>query len=388
VVVMAAVFRAALALALAGQHSNALPSSVRAGDRKIYVDGKPFHMKGVNWNPVPVGKTHPHGLEFAAHVVDDARAMAEAGINVIRTYEPIIELEVLDTLWKSGIQVLNTVYAHGAKPFEAVVQEVEAVKHHPAILMWVAGNEWNYNGCYQKLDLHSCGEKLNTIAKLIKQHDSLHPVASIYGEAPPSDVIQRLDGIDVWGINYYDELSFGDLFKRWAERSAKPLFIGEYGADAYDSNNNEVNEEAQAHATKVLTEEIMDNSVVWESGVCSGGLVFELADEWWKDGSGSPHEQDAGGVAPGGGPYPDQTFNEEWWGLLTLHRQPRKAYYAYAALAVPQPQLAEYLILQGGNASEGVRKSCTIQGCTLVPRSREEFCPRQGCGFSSRGQVR
>eukprot|EP00440_Ansanella_granifera_P008413 gb/GFBE01009114.1/.p1 GENE.gb/GFBE01009114.1/~~gb/GFBE01009114.1/.p1 ORF type:complete len:392 (+),score=66.52 gb/GFBE01009114.1/:1-1176(+) len=359
---------------------DALPARIHPGDRRIYVDGKPLHIKGVNWNPVPVGKTHPHGLEFAEHVEGDARIMAEAGVNVIRTYEPITDLAVLDTLWKNGIQVLNTVFAHGAKRLDAVAREVNAVKHHPAILMWVAGNEWNYNGCYQQLDLYDCGQRVNEAAKVIKQHDLQHPVASIYGEAPPADVIQRLDHVDVWGINYYDELSFGDLFKRWAERSTKPLFIGEYGADAYDSNIHGVNEEAQAEATRILTEQIMENSAVWESGVCSGGLVFELADEWWKDGHGSLHVQDVGGIAPGGGPHPDRTFNEEWWGLLTLGRQPRKAYYAFAALAIPQPHLTASLLAVGGNATEGVRKSCTFQGCTLVPRAREEFCPRQGCG--------
>lgn len=357
-----------------------LPARIRPGDRRIYVNGVPLHMKGVNWNPIAEGGFHPHGLAFSEFVVRDARLMAEAGVNVVRTYEPVTEPAVLDELWRNGIQILNTIYSHAAKPVEAVRKEVDAVKHHPALLMWVAGNEWNYNGCYLHMDLNHCGDRLNEVAKLVKRYDHQHPVASIYGEAPPLDIIERLDAIDVWGVNYYDELSFGDLFKRFAQRSTKPFFLGEYGADAYDARYSVVNEDAQAHATKLLTQEIMENSAIFPGGICSGGLVFELADEWWKDGDGSPEAQDTGGIAPGGGPFPDRTFNEEWWGLVTLQRVPRKAYYTFASLAIPKPHLVESVLARGGNATEGLRKSCTPQGCTFVPRPLQEFCPVQGCG--------
>mmetsp|Transcript_41583 Transcript_41583/g.96838 ORF Transcript_41583/g.96838 Transcript_41583/m.96838 type:complete len:392 (+) Transcript_41583:29-1204(+) len=365
---------------LAWRIAEALPARIRAGDRRIYVNGVPLHMKGVNWNPVAVGAFHPVGLAFADFVVRDARIMAEAGVNVVRTYETVSDPAVLDELWRNGIQILNTIYSNADKPLEAVRKEVDAVKHHPALLMWVAGNEWNYNGCYQEMSIDQCGSRLNEVAKLVKSFDLLHPVASIYGEAPPIDIIHKMDAIDVWGVNYYDELTFGDLFKRFAERSTKPFFLGEYGADAYDSIRGNVNEEAQALATRVLTEQIMENSAIFPGGICSGGLIFELADEWWKDGDGSPEAQDTGGLAPGGGPFPDRVFNEEWWGLLTVDRVPRKAYYAFASLAIPRPDLAESVFKHGGDTSEGLRRSCTPQGCTWVPRPREEFCPLQGCG--------
>jgi hypothetical protein len=276
---------------------------------------------------------HPADLDFAGFAAGDAALMRAAGINAVRTYETITESKVLDALHAAGIRVLNTVYAWGGDAPSVVDARVNAVKDHPAILMWVLGNEWNYNGLYVGKSHAEALAMLNEAAGRIRALDDRHPIATVYGELPSAQTIAAMPSIDVWGINAYRGLSFGDLFDRFAALSDKPMFLGEYGADAYDARQNRENQAAQADATRALTQEILDHGAApGRDGPCLGGTIFEWADEWWKDGGGSPNTQEPGGIAPGGGPHPDQTFNEEWWGIVDIDRNPRPAYDALKAL--------------------------------------------------------
>jgi len=299
------------------------------------VDGVPIHLKGVCWNPVGKGGTHPSGLNFAGYVAQDSGLMRNAGINAVRTYEPLTDRAVLDMLWQHRIYVINTVYSFGGLPASSVIAAVQAVKDHPAILMWAVGNEWNYNGLYVGMDLGAATARVREAVHLIKQHDNAHPVATVYGEVPDAATYAALSNVDVWGINSYRGLGFGDLFDVWKSRSGKPMFLAEFGADAYDARHHRQDQTAQADATTALAREINAQSSIHDGGVCFGGFIFELADEWWKDSSGSPNVQEIGGVAPGAGPHPDNVFNEEWWGIVDIDRNPRKAYWAYAHIPIP-----------------------------------------------------
>jgi len=254
-------------------------------------------------------------------------------INVVRTYEPLTDIAVLDALYAAGIYVLNMAYAWGGDDPSVVDARVSAVKDHPAILMWVLGNEWNYNGLYVGKSHADSLAALNEAAERIRALDDAHPIATVYGEVPSVETIAAMPLIDVWGINAYRGISFGNLFDQLAANTDKPIFLAEYGADAYDANQDSVNLEAQADATDALTRELIDHGAALDGeGQCLGGTIFEWADEWWKDGDGNANTQEPGGIAPGGGPYPDQTFNEEWWGIVDIDRNPRPAYDALKTL--------------------------------------------------------
>lgn len=301
--------------------------AITVSGRQVRVGGTPIELRGVCWNPVPRGGTHPQNLDFAGFVDRDIPLMKNAGVNVVRTYEPIRDRAVLDKLQAAGIKVAMTVYSYGAADPSTAVANVNAVKNHPAVLMWLVGNEWNYNGLYVGMSFDASRNRLEQVASMIRAADGAHPIATIYGDLPSAATVNAMPSINVWGINSYRGFSFGNLFGAWGGVSGKPMFVAEYGADAWDARQNAVNLPAQADATRNLATEIVNNSVL-RGGVTFGGTVFEWADEWWKDGNGSPSNQDRGGIAPGGGPHPDSVFNEEWWGIVTIDRQTRPAYDA------------------------------------------------------------
>jgi len=194
--------------------------------------------------------------------------------------------------------------------------------------MWLVGNEWNYNRLYSDRPMQEVVARVEEAAKRIQSLDG-RPVATVYGELPDTVTLDALPSVDIWGINAYRGIGFDNLFTEWQSLSRKPMFISEYGADAYNDLIDAVDEDAQAKATQQLTQIIVANSVR-NGGVAFGGTIFEWNDEWWK--AGNPDVQDTGGIAPGGGPYPDKTFNEEYWGLVEIDRTPRPAYEALKSL--------------------------------------------------------
>lgn len=310
--------------------------------RAIYVDGKLFHIKGVNWNPVAQGKTHPADLDYAGFADRDIPLMKAAGINAVRTYERLENREVLDKLHDAGIYVFSTVLGWWQDDAAVVTERVNAVKDHPAILAWVLGNEWNYNGLYSRgnggdLTNEQVRDKLNQAATLIKAADPNHLVATIYGELGDIGLmIDSMPDVDIWGINTYRSNDHASLFPQFAEVSTKPMFLGEYGADAWDSRGDgQENLAAQAEATTALTQQIVDAYTTTSGGITSGGFIFEWADEWWKAGNVDVHDT-THPDAPGGGPYPDGQFNEEWWGIVDIDRNPRPAYDALKAIYLGQ----------------------------------------------------
>jgi hypothetical protein len=297
---------------------------------------QPYDIKGISWSPFGANESFTSdGSIYSIHGAQDIPLMASAHINTVKTYSSFEKnakgLAVLDTLYANNMMVVMMVFA--AYDTNDYQQVVTMFKDHPAILMWVVGNEWNYNNLYSNHSMSECIQKVNSVIADIKSIDSNHPVATVYGEVPTPDILAQVNSPDVWGLNLYPYLDFNQRFSTWHDQSSQPMFVSEYGADAYDINQNLVSEDKQAYALDVLTKQVrMNLSAKNSTKVCLGGMPFEWNDEWWK--GGNPANHDISGYN-NGGVYDDGHATEEWWGIVDANRNPRKAYSTLQMLYQP-----------------------------------------------------
>ena len=194
-----------------------------------------------------------------------------------------------------------------------------------AILFWELGNEYNYHPEWFEGNIENWYLALNNAAIQIHKSDLNHPVATAHGELPDSLSLAMCTDIDIWGMNVYRWDRPGSVFKEWSEISSKPMYLSEAGADSYmtisamDYQQGE-NQRAQADAITNILDDVLMNS-----DICSGVAVFAFNDEWWK--AGNNDQQDIGGWAPKstGVPY-DGAPNEEYWGIVDIERNKKKAF--------------------------------------------------------------
>jgi hypothetical protein len=319
-----------------------------------------YVARGVNWSPASkttaTSPADPRNAvvrrpEFGTWAEIDAPLLAAMHVNTVRTpIDPGVDaahgpigLAVLDALYAEGIMVIMTV-DDGINDLTRVEHAVRFYKDHPAILMWLLGNEWNLNRYFGvAASTSDAAERTETAAALIKTLDPHHPVATSYGDiaidAPGlrlTDTARYVNtiapSVDLWLLNIYRGASFGTLFEEWRSITTKPMLIGEFGTDAFETTTSPlsacdtagmVDEAVQASWALGLWSEIARNlSARSTADVTVGGLVFSWVDEWWKV---SPHgRQDCGGFAHGG--HPDGFSNEEYYGIVDIDREPRRIY--------------------------------------------------------------
>ncbi|HMB01898.1 MAG TPA: glycoside hydrolase family 2 TIM barrel-domain containing protein [Spirochaetota bacterium] len=306
---------------------HAAPSIVTVDGYQLKVDGQIFFVRGVNWSPVPKGST---SQDFNQFVDQDLPLIRAAGMNCIRIWGWPDEA-ILDKCVNNDLYVILQPYLAPNNDYTGMVNQF---KDHPAVLMWQVGNEFNYNHLYTRewddIGYATALQYVKNVVNDIHSLDANHPVIVGYGEIPPQTEINTVD-CDLWGLNVYSGISFYDRFSTYKSRSSKPFIMTEYGADAWDSDLPGENLLAQSNADYQLTMELIDHSSKINSAdCCAGGTIFSWSDGWHK--AGNPWSHDSDGNAPGGGPYPDFTFNEEYWGIVTIERTLRPAYYALKSL--------------------------------------------------------
>ena len=352
---------------------------------KLLVDGKPFLIKGVCYQPIPIGKDY----EFDFWSDDkkpwktDGKLMKEAGINTVRFYRagkhPEAVRAALNDLKKDfGIHVLMGHYlgfgswppANYSNPEfrlkmkTEVLDMVRLYQDSPAILMWVLGNENNYsfdrsvqNWTSPEIEALPDPEArrrekariyysfANELAKEIKKIDKRHPVALGAGEVASLDVAKKeCPDIDVLGMIAYRGPGFGNLFRQIKQSFDLPVVMIEWGADSYNAMTKEPDEATQSEFLKLQWRDIERNADPKKGvGNSIGGTLFEWSDEWWKSNESLPHTwsvQDTAAHWSNAAYYSDfdvpghMNMNEEWWGIVRdpNKRIPKEAYHTLKSL--------------------------------------------------------
>jgi hypothetical protein len=321
----------------------------------------PYIMRGVVWSPAgTTTNTSPSDPQnaavrrplFAQWAATDIPLIAGMNANTVRL--PIDPGTPLDTnaVSDGGWQTLNDLYQNNIMVVMTVddaiantgriTAAVNYYKNHPAVLMFSLGSEWNVNLYFgQASSLAVASQLTQSGAQLIKSLDTNHPVATSYGELAINEtgglisdtqsyVNDICTSVDVWSLNIYRGDNFGTLFQQWGSITTKPMFLGEFGVDAFRTTNlssnppaGTIDESDQASWDVSLWNDIFRNlSALTPQNAALGGTVFEFQDEWWKC---VPNNiQDSCGFASGG--FPDGVSNESYFGLADITRHPRQAY--------------------------------------------------------------
>ncbi|MCB1610724.1 MAG: hypothetical protein KDI60_02985 [Xanthomonadales bacterium] len=192
---------------------------------QMLLDGRPFHVNGA-------------GLESG-----NLAQLAASGANSFRTWRTEGGRRVLDRALDHGLMVAMGIEMarerHGfdyddaaavARQFARVRREVSGLKDHPALLMWVVGNELNLDGHNPKV-----WDAVNQIAEWIHQEDPDHPVMTTLAGFNPELAEQlrtRAPALDLIGIQLY-----GDIVQLPAKLGASawtgPYIVTEWGPSGH-----------------------------------------------------------------------------------------------------------------------------------------------------------
>ncbi len=260
------------------QDSNLPNTQVEASKFMLYVDGKPFVIKGMNYSPVPIGTFPgfiPYGDYFIPYYANvwkpDIDKMREAGINVIKLYagnpnhnagEPGTAgnwKEFLDHCWNGGNKPIYVVMfsytqggviAQGGKGLNDYISEydklVKSTVNHPAVFGYMIGNEI-FDGVTHNPQFWSNFGKLIDAANdaglsrgkkpflTSATNDNFTPQET-WPAIKLGEESRHLHNLDSWSINVYRGPTFGDgsVFTQYAELmkslgKRKPLILGEWG---------------------------------------------------------------------------------------------------------------------------------------------------------------
>lgn len=352
---------------------------------ELVVDGEAQFVKGMNWDYYPIGTNYSYNFwsqseSFIERALNyEMKLLQDMGANAIRVYTGIPKKWITYIYENFGIYtmlnhsfgryglsiegewVANVDYAD-ERVREILLNEVEQLvsdyKDTPGLLLYLLGNENNYGLFWKGAETENIpGESegaedraramyklFNEAALTMKSIDTNRPIALCNGDLQFLEIIaEEVPDVDIFGTNTYRGKSFTGLFDRLKNEYGKPVLLTEFGSDALNAQNLQLNQQAQAWYLKENWKEIYANAAgMGEAANALGGFTFQFSDGWWKyDQNKNLKVHDTHASWTNGGYEFDyiegeNNMNEEWFGITAkglpdsagfYRLAPRTAYY-------------------------------------------------------------
>lgn len=202
-----------------------------AGSWDLMVNGEPFEVKGIGCNQAQGEKGE-----------DYIQMAQEMGANTLRTWGDTPRA-YLDRAQKAKLKVdvgiwINPIRSGSPESFKdggylaglkaTILNYVEGMKDHPALLAWNIGNEV-FAYTEQEDERIAFGQFLNDLIKAVHDEDPEHPV--VYAASSTKDLpyLQKyVPALDIVGANIYGSFSPVLGWMR-SHQYEKPLLVTEFG---------------------------------------------------------------------------------------------------------------------------------------------------------------
>jgi GT2 family glycosyltransferase len=293
----------------------------------LLVDGRPFQVRGMHYGPWRPGTGPNKGYPYPSvgQIDSDLILIKSLHVNTIFVVDP--PGYVLDVAQHDSLKVLYDFTLNwwqlGAHQDSAlrqrILDRVVELRDKPALLGWVLGSEVP-NAVLDTRGPEPIRAGLRSLYEAIKRLDPEHPIT--HANWP---ITRDLD------VSFFDVVSF-NVYPLWPPEvvargfgnyvrevlrpiaGSKPLLITEFGA-----NTLEAGDAGQARLLKSSWEGLVD------AGAC-GGVVFEFADEWWKNYDNPKRVGDWWDRRPAVNDEKQHDVDpEEYYGVMTAERKPRPA---------------------------------------------------------------
>jgi hypothetical protein len=158
--------------------------------------GRPYYIKGVGGHAL---------LETAARLgANSVRTWSTQNLGGLLDRAARCRMSVLAGVWLSHDPAPYLSEAYKSSKTREVLQQVDAHKDHPALLMWALGNEVNLEGA----DTPAAWQFIDRLAQRIRQVDPDHPVITVIAWKPATlgRIAAWAPHLDAVGINAYGAL--------------------------------------------------------------------------------------------------------------------------------------------------------------------------------------